>query len=322
MQATTKAIGVIFLGCLLCVFLGVAVGGEDYVSVAAVTLPLLLVGAKLALGSTVRIEAFLLTGLICGYIIGGKGFAYVGVGNSLFMGEVMFVFIGLCWLTRTVLTRERLFGDRALTVVILLFVAYSGLHLLGDFRAFGLLAIRDSALAYYSLFFFFALSIANHRESVEFLQKWVVRAILILCFIVQPINAMVDLSDRLLVRGVPLIYHNSDTLASNFLIGSILLFFQARSTVFPLFKLPLYGLSLVCLAYLLYLARSTYLVSATLLIVFLCLAGQRRFAVTAIAGGGALLLMVLSGVSLGLLDGQKLNLDFLQEKGDGAAQSA
>ncbi len=84
--------------------------------------------------------------------------------------------------------------------------------------------------------------------------------------------------------------------------------------MFPLLKLPLYGLSLVCLAYLLYLARSTYLVSGTLLILFLCLAGQRRFAVTAIAGGGALLLVVLSGVSLGLLDGQKLNLDFLQEK--------
>ncbi len=107
MHATTKAIGIVVLGCLLCVFLGVAIGGEDYVSVAAVMLPLLLVGAKLALGSTVRIEAFLLTGLICGYIIGGKGFAYVGVGSSLFMGEVMFAFISLCWLTRTVLTRER-----------------------------------------------------------------------------------------------------------------------------------------------------------------------------------------------------------------------
>lgn len=110
---------------------------------------------------------------LAGYLIGNRGFAQVSYpGLPLFPGEFLLLVGGLLVLVRN--TREGtgyLFGG-GLAKLLLLWIIYSGVRCVMDFRSYGFLAIRDFAVVYYATFFFLA------RDWARIGRPWLERALL------------------------------------------------------------------------------------------------------------------------------------------------
>jgi len=89
-----------------------------------------------------------LCALLMGYALGGRGFAYIGVGK-LYIGEVVFT-LGV---VAMVLTRR---AWRCLVhpvwIILLMLLLWCGLRALPDLGRYGVLTLRDAAMAGYALF--------------------------------------------------------------------------------------------------------------------------------------------------------------------------
>ncbi len=107
--------------------------------------------------------------VIWGYAFGGKGFAYLTPREPLFIGEIVLVIGVLGYLYR--LTRGVGLLPTKLHYAVLLWLVVVGTYLIFSFKNYGLFAIRDSAMAYYGLFFFFAFAIFQSETSQRFFSK-------------------------------------------------------------------------------------------------------------------------------------------------------
>jgi hypothetical protein len=116
----------------------------------------------------IPLDAKLLFIVILGYALGGKGFAYVSPFEPIYIGEIC---LAIC--VGGILLRRNQLGliDTAIHKLIWIFLIYSTAHLMLDFPRFQLLAIRDNATAYYSIFFFVAYVMFRNQLLVDTFEK-------------------------------------------------------------------------------------------------------------------------------------------------------
>lgn len=106
--------------------------------------------------------AYLLIAYLGAITIFGKGPTYLGY-PPLYWGELVMA-LSLAWLVdRRGLVRAFLPDSRPLTYLVLGFLGLGGALLLRGLPAWGELAVRDSAMCYYAVFFFVAYELARRR---------------------------------------------------------------------------------------------------------------------------------------------------------------
>ncbi len=103
---------------------------------------------------TVRVEAAILNMLLVGYLVGNRGFAELTLAKPFYPGEVAMAIILVAMLIRYVLTRELPDLSGTLARLIVVFLALGAVRLAMDYQTYRMDALRDSAMVYYSLFFF------------------------------------------------------------------------------------------------------------------------------------------------------------------------
>ena len=138
----------------------------------------------LTLWSKLPMDAKLLFILILGFSIGGKGFAYLSPAEPIYIGEICLLF---CLCGMVVRLRNVDFLSSLLHKLLLIYLIYAAIHLIVDYEQYRLLAIRDSSMAYYCLFFFAAYSLfCNERITLAF-EKIIKLAMV--CSVIQMIYA-------------------------------------------------------------------------------------------------------------------------------------
>ena len=116
----------------------------------------------------IPLDAKLLFICILGYALGGKGFAYLSPAKPFFIGEIS---IALCALGFLLRWKQWGLLDTAIHKWIWVYLIYAGIHLQLDYHFYRLDAIRDSATAYYSLFFLAAFVIFRDQRLMETFEK-------------------------------------------------------------------------------------------------------------------------------------------------------
>ena len=121
-----------------------------------------------ALWRKIPLDAKLLLIIILGYALGGKGFAYVSPMEPVYIGEIS---LALCMFGLMTRLRHAGLFDTSIHKLIWVYLIYAGIHLMVDYDQYRLLAIRDSATAYYALFFFAAYSLFQNEAIVMVFER-------------------------------------------------------------------------------------------------------------------------------------------------------
>ena len=108
-------------------------------------------------------DAKLLFIVILGYALGGKGFAYISPFEPVYIGEIT---LALCMLGLLARPRQLSLFETPIHRLIWLYILYAGIHLIVDFDIYRLLAVRDSSMVYYSLFFITAYSLFHSEKAL------------------------------------------------------------------------------------------------------------------------------------------------------------
>lgn len=204
--------------------MGAATAQEDYFLAAVTTLACVWVVLSWTRGP--RAEAWLTGFLVFGYVIGNRGFAQISPSGSLplFVGELGLAAILTLTVMRGASARQLPFHADALNWLLLLWVVIGSARMLQDLRTFGLVAGRDFAMVYYTLYFFTAQAMAHHTGSRQLLHTAFVVTFAVLPLTGLAVEAFPDFFlQNLLVRGVPLIHYKGDLLATFLFTGFILL---------------------------------------------------------------------------------------------------
>ena len=117
---------------------------------------------------SIALDAKLLFIIILGYALGGKGFAYVSPFEPIYIGEIS---LSLCMLGLLARPRELRLFETPIHRWIWVYVFYAGLHLIVDYTDYRLLAVRDSSMAYYALFFIAAYSLFQNEKITNVFER-------------------------------------------------------------------------------------------------------------------------------------------------------
>lgn len=164
-----------------------------------------------------RPDAWMLVGIIAGYIIGNRGFAQLQLVERfpLLPAEAALLVIVPALAVRMAFKQAQVFRRDALNWVLTFWFLLGAARLPLDVSRYGFHAIRDFAMVYYALFFFAAQAYAGHASSLRVLKLAVSVA-----FLVLPVSAAVSLLapnlflNVLTLHGIPLIFYKSDLLAA------------------------------------------------------------------------------------------------------------
>jgi O-antigen ligase len=112
----------------------------------------------------------LLGPLLGGYMLLDKAFAYIHLpGTPLYVGELVLTVGGLGVLSATGYLRIPV-RDEPILALLAAFCLWGFIRFLPGFRTYGLWAVRDFALVYYSLFAFF--TVAALARAPELVDRW------------------------------------------------------------------------------------------------------------------------------------------------------
>jgi hypothetical protein len=166
---------------------------------------------------------------LAGITIFGKGPTYIGV-EPLFWGEIVLA-LSVWWaLRRWHRVSLRTAESRTLTAFVCCFILVGAVETAIDYPVWGLNALRDSAVWYYSLFYFVGLVIASSRESATFVSRWKLFWVIAI-----PWGVAEFLSDHRLSalspvlpgsRGVQMLSNSTSELAQSIGLGSLLLIYD------------------------------------------------------------------------------------------------
>ncbi len=162
-------------------------------------------------------EAWLLAGVIAGYILGNRGFAQFSLmrGLPLLPAETVLLITVPTLAVRMAFGRVHAFYRDGLNFALLAWMVIGAARLPVDMQRHGLFAARDFAMVYYALFFFIAQGCAGHAASVRMLTS-----VLTGTFVVLPVVAAVEqlsptfFFTHFTFRGIPFVFHKSDLLAA------------------------------------------------------------------------------------------------------------
>jgi O-antigen ligase len=107
-----------------------------------------------------------------------------------------------------------------LNASILVWILLGAIRLPLDMKHFGVIALRDFAMVYYSAFFFIAQAFGSDAGSTRVLKRSLTIAFALLIPVVVSIQVSPDfLTDHLTWRGIPIIYHKSDLIGTSLAAG-------------------------------------------------------------------------------------------------------
>lgn len=173
------------------------------------------------------LSILLLLVFLAGVTIVGKGPTYIGYPPIFFAEIVMVVTLGWVFLRMPVLIHRRVFHN-ALSLLVLAFLLYSFFRLLPCIPTWGLLAVRDSAVAYYALFFYVGLSVAAHTMLAEWFWNcltwiWVGSMVWFYSPLLLGNGWALRISPRLPYQDYPLFMGSSSENIQHLAMGAILL---------------------------------------------------------------------------------------------------
>lgn len=167
-------------------------------------------------------DAWMLAAVIFGYVVGNRGFAQLQPANliPLLPAEAVLLVAVPALLVRMAVRKDSGICRDALNYSILLWIALGLIRLPIDLRNYGVLALRDFAMVYYAVFFFVAQAFASRPPNVRVLTGAITLGYVCLIPVVISILIWPDfLVDNLTWRGIPLIYHKSDLIATSLAAG-------------------------------------------------------------------------------------------------------
>ncbi len=220
MSPKLRLISYLVLGAALGIEIGINLSNESY---GLAVLILLIASWMVTIrASPTPPDAWLLTIALVGYIVGNRGFAQLQPSPMLPLlpaEGVLAVAIPML-LARVALKKATAWRKDALNYSVIIWMLIGAIRLPLDISRYGVLALRDFATIYYAAFFFIAQALGSRKPSEKVLTRGLTVAFVGLLPVVVSILIWPDfLVDNLTWRGIPIIYHKSDLIATSLAAG-------------------------------------------------------------------------------------------------------
>jgi hypothetical protein len=229
----------ILLGAVLGIAIGVNIADESYGWASLVALACCWVIAERS--SDAPPDAWLLGAAVVGYIIGNRGFAQIqpAAGIPLLPAEAVLLVAVPALLARIAMKRTAGFHGDLLNYSILVWVVIGSARLPLDMRRYGVIALRDFAMIYYSAFFFVGQAFGADGPSLRVLRNSLTFGFLgLLPAVVVNELAPDFLLTNFTFHGIPIIFQKSDLIATSLAAGFFWLWTRANSSRNRLWFLP------------------------------------------------------------------------------------
>jgi hypothetical protein len=220
MNPRLRAVAFGVVAVVVGIAVGVEIADERYAKAVMVAMACAWVAASRWSGA--KPDAWLVSFVLVGYVVGNRGFAQLQPANMipLLPAEAVLLVAVPSLVARMALNQAVGVRRDVLNYSILAWMLFGTLRLPLDVRSFGVIAVRDYAMIYYAAFFFVAQSLGDHIASLSLLRKSFTVAFVALMPVVVSILAAPDLLvDNLTWRGIPVIYHKSDLIATSLAAG-------------------------------------------------------------------------------------------------------
>ena len=197
-----------------------------------------------------RPEAWLLGAVLFGYLVGNRGFAQFSLASRLpLLPAEAALLVGVPAILFRAGFKQVAFVRRdALNLAILVWMVVATARLPIDWRRDGFLALRDFATVYYGSFFFLAQTMGSHPASLKLLRTAITAAAIVLPPLAIGFQRAPDFFISLTtVRGVPLIFHKSDLIATSLAASTFWLWTRWEETRHKIWLIPA-GISLAAIA--------------------------------------------------------------------------
>ncbi len=209
------------IGALLAVFAANSIADESYGLASMVAVAVLWIAVEWRGGS--RPEAWILSAILFGYIVGSRGFAQLQLTPSipLLPAEAALFACTLGLGIRAAMSKTSVIAFNGVNLSILVWAAYASARLPMDMRDYGVMALRDYALVYYAVFFFLSQYLCRDPSSERLLGVTLTTA-----FLALPAADIIDKAapgfygQHLTWNGIPLVYYKSDLLSASLACGS------------------------------------------------------------------------------------------------------
>jgi hypothetical protein len=220
MNPRLRTIAFVSAAVVLGIAVAIEIADESYAKAVMVALACAWLAASR--WSAAKPDAWLLAFVFAGYVVGNRGFAQLQPANMipLLPAEAVLLVTAPALIARMALRQS--FGVRrdALNYSILAWMVLATIRLPLDFNRFGVIAVRDYAMIYYAAFFFVAQALGDHVPSSLLLRKSFTAAFVVLMpVVVSTLVAPDFLVENLTWRGIPIIYHKSDLIATSLAAG-------------------------------------------------------------------------------------------------------
>jgi hypothetical protein len=175
-------------------------------------------------------DAWVLAGLLIGYLIGNRGFAQLFVAPSfpLLPAEAGLLVCAPVLLFRMAFKQGGGVQRDHLNFAIFAWMLLGAVRLPVDIRHYGFSALRDSAMVYYASFFFIAQAMCHHFASRQLLQRALGAGFLLLPVVTMASSLAPDFFlSTFTWRGTPLIYQKGDLVAT-YLASGFFFFWALR----------------------------------------------------------------------------------------------
>lgn len=227
------------------------------------------------------------------FYIAGKGFAYLNVGGLLFVGEALLALGMLGYLWRVSKGKITLVPRTPMAIALLVLGLYALIRLPIDFDRYGIMALRDACLIYYTIFFFIAYQ-AGQDPKVQRLAPTILIAMAIPGIALDFLGLISPDAVRAIasftVRGNPLILNHYDSIHPA--AFGLILYLATKGGARGGFNIFYFVLMFAISAYILAIGRGANYLAFAALGLFLLLARQFKLLVS-MAGGVVLMLCAI-----------------------------
>jgi len=215
---------------VLAVIMGLKVANESYFLGGIIFCGLLWLVAERLHGPLP--DAWVLAALLVGYIVGNRGFAQLFLlpNFPLLPAEAGLLVCTPMLIFRMAFKQAAALRRDGLNLAILAWMLLGAARLPFDLHQYGFVALRDSAMVYYACFFFIAQAFCRHDASRSLLRRAMQFAFLLLPVVSVALSLAPEFFLTMFTwRGVPLIYHKGDLVAT-YLASGFFLFWAMRET--------------------------------------------------------------------------------------------
>jgi O-antigen ligase len=278
----------------------VSVGTGDYflpIGLGVCSLTLLLIAT---VGKHLPLDITIISFGVGGFYIAGKGFAYLSIGNLLFIGEILLAIGLLGYLYRVSKGQIFLVPKSPMAIALILLGSYALLRLPYDFSKYQIMALRDACMIYYTLFFFVAYQ-AGQSEKVQRLAPLIFITLavpgMMLDFIAFVAPRVFMAIASFTVNGNPLVLTHYDAIHPA--VFGLILALALKGTGRNSFNIFYILLMFAITTYILAMGRGANYIAFSVVSVFLLAARQMKLLVTLFGGVVVLLcaLLVLAEIN-------------------------